>query len=228
MGKFEEETIAEKETPKKRKRKQKNITIHAVVPYDADFARWLESYNNGQYNTFEHKPLTFCATYEEAEEYCEQYFYLSNYCHFKMWCDCHEEEDINNPDSWEHYVEKVLLPDDDPNRQYLRICSFQFPISQVAALLRLSLNSLPVGLDNEEPEVIPEIMMEAISTRTPLPENYLQIFKGMREVYRDYEQEHNKTEKDFLVSEIIDEAINTYHERMEEIEDEEYGEGRVS
>ena len=252
MGNFEEETIIEKEEreererktrkkkpkeeqdtskqeePKKKKKRQKTVTIYAVVPYDSDFTKWLDSYTNGEYNSFEYKPLTFCGSNEEAEEYCEQYFYLMNYCHFKLWCDCHDGEDVNTSESWTHYVERVLLPDDDPNTQFLRICSFQFPVSQVASLLRMSLNSLPVGLDNESPEIIPEIMIEAITTKTPLPHNYLQVFKGMKEFYKDYEQSHNKTDKDFLVSEVIEEAVNMYHQKMEEIEDEEYSEAGVS
>ena len=55
-----------------------------------------------------------------------------------------------------------------------------------------------------------------------------QVFKGMKEFYKDYEQAHNKTEKDFLVSEVIEEAVNMYHQKMEEIEDEEYSEAGVS
>ena len=46
-------------------------------------------------------------------EYCEQYFFMYNYRHFKMWCDCHEGEDSTKTDSWFNYVDKVLVTEEE-------------------------------------------------------------------------------------------------------------------
>ena len=235
MGIFEEKTLKEKQKEEKIKKKEerkksktkkikgKKIMIHAVVPYDLDFNNWIEDYAKGNFSSFANKPLTFCSSYKEAEEYCEQYFFMYNYHHFKLWCNCHQGEDVNSADSWVDYVGKVLAIDDDPNRQFLKICSFSYPASEVASLLRLSLNSLPVGLDTEEPEIISEIVIESISSRSPLPDNYLQVFNGMKEYYLDYEQRTNKKESDYLVSRIIKDSLDVYLNKIEEIENEEKG-----
>ena len=246
MGKFEEETIIEKEEReaeelKKAKKKKKNaeesegqakplktrkkkrektVKIYAVVNYDTDFKEWLSAYVESDPKARQMRPLTFCASSEQAEEYCEQYFFMYNYRHFKLWCDCHEGEEVGAADSWFTYVEKVLMGTDDPDRQYLKICSFDFPLSEVASLLRLTLNSLPVGLDTEDPEIIPEIMVESISEGVPLPDNYLQILNGMKEYYQDYENRNNKNENDYLVSKVIEGSLSLYMKKMEELEDD--------
>ena len=95
------------------------------------------------------EPITFTATPDEAIVALDQYLYLKNYKHFRLWCPLHNLP-IDHGNSWREYSK--TMPDLDNASDKYVIAKMDYDPRVIAMVLRVFNNCTPLGcpFDTEE------------------------------------------------------------------------------
>ena len=113
-------------------------------------------------------PITFTTTREEAIIALDQYLYLKNYIHFRMWCNLRDLP-INHGSSWSRYSQDILIDElsTDPatNEAPYLITRLDYKPNIIASLLRSINNCIPLGCSFDTEEEIEEFS-EYLSAKT--------------------------------------------------------------
>lgn len=98
-------------------------------------------------------PLTFVATQQEADYYCERYLLFKYYQHFKAWCAAHGYG-IFDKDAWGKYSDTVLVDLESREEDGLHTYEMSCSQEQIAAVLRIVCDTVPVEAPWETAEEI--------------------------------------------------------------------------
>jgi len=89
---------------------------------------------------------TYVATKEEANEFCDRFFFVKRYNHFRMWCNL-RNKNLFDPSVWEEYVDIVApeTEEDAAPEEVLTCFKVTYSAEEITALMRILSLSLPVG-----------------------------------------------------------------------------------
>ena len=99
-------------------------------------------------------PITFTATRKEAIFALDQYIYLKNYKHFRLWCPIHGYE-IDHGPAWREYARTVLHQELTDTSRYTLV-EVKYDPKVIASLLRSCNRCTPMGCPFDTDEELNE------------------------------------------------------------------------
>lgn len=156
-------------------------------------------------------PLAYAymTSQEEAAEYCDRYFFVKHYPHFKMWCRL-RDKDVFDSEAWEEYSQIIGESLDDaayynsedrgsatidasdyPQNEALSCYKVTYSRQELASILRFLSLSLPVGAPWETDLEISRTT-RTLGQTSPFYKEMLANLAMVKADYLAYAQEHGE------------------------------------